>query len=451
MSAPYGLAVSGTNGLAGFRSGPQSRAVFQIHQQRNVQCRRTDNGIAATKVFGQPDFKTIKTGSNSVSLNQPRHLACDSTGQIYVADGGNSRIQIFADPAGASTLSAGQGAGLTLPTNGAQGIFVNQLTGEVWVANTRSGTAVRYPKYETLLFNQTPLDATPIQALGQTLALAQDQYGDLILADSTNRISAFYPGISALNGASFAADKPYIAPGMIASLFPLNKTNSFGGSTATNSAATWPTTLGGLQVTFNGAPAPLDFVGPSQVNFQVPNGAPSSGNADVEVVQVSTGQVLGSGSLVMQPVSPGVFICDTSNGQFRQACVLNQDNSVNSGANPAARGSVLQIFATGVGAVPGAPSDGSPATTATPAPASLRVYLGAQGYVDETPLLPGESNGGNFVKYSGLAPGLVGVWQVDVQIPMASAPNLQTILALVLNGVADPDSFSTYRATVAIK
>jgi hypothetical protein len=35
---------------------------------------------------------------------------------------------------------------------------------------------------------------------------------------------------------------------------------------------------------------------------------------------------------------------------------------------------------------------------------------------------------------------------------MITAPATQTILALVLNGnVADPDAFSTYRATVAIK
>ena len=131
--------------------------------------------------------------------------------------------------------------------------------------------------------------------------------------------------------------------------------------------------------------------------------------------------------------------------------MLNQDYSVNSGTNAAARGSVIQIFATGVGSVPNGPPDGSPATTATPIPASLRVFMGFD-YVDEIPLQSGESNGGNFIKYSGLAPGLVGVWQINVQIPQAVGVGNQVALALVLNGnVADPDARSGYSATIAVK
>ncbi len=460
MASPYGLAISGVNGLL-VSDLTDNRVLYFKFTRNGTFAAQTDNGIAASKVFGQPNFTSIAPGSSSVSLNQPHHVACDSNGQLYVADTGNNRIQIFGDPGSAQTLPAGQGAGLTLPTSGAQGIFVNQTTGEIWVANTRAFTAVRYPKYETLLFNQAPLDPSPIQPVitigGKlsavyTLAVAQDQYGDLVLADSANRVSVFYPGLNYTNGASFAADKPFLAPGMIGTLKPLNSSNTFGSVTAANTGATWPTSLGGLQLMFDGAAVPLDYVSPGQINFQVPNGAPSSGTVDAQVIQTSTGQVLGASLIQMQPVATGLFVCDTSNGALRQACVLNQDNSVNTGTNAAARGTVIQIFATGVGFVPGAPPDGTPATAATPAPATVRVYLGNAGYVDETPLLPGESNGGNFVKYSGLAPGLVGVWQVNVQVPMATAPNTQTILALVLNGnVADPDSFSTYHATVAIK
>ncbi len=460
MSSPYGVAISGTIGLM-VSDIAHNRVLYFKFTGKGTFTGGTDNGVAATKVFGQSNFTTIAPSASSVGLNSPHHIACDSSGQLYVADTGNNRIQIYGDPASSTTLSAGQGAGLTLPTNGAEGVFVNQTTGEVWVANTRSTTAVRYPKYETLLFSQTPLDANPIQPLitinGQlssvvTLAVAQDQYGDLVLADGANRISIFYPGLLYQNGASFAADKPYLAPGMIGTIKPLNSANNFGANTVTNSNSTWPTSLGGIQLMFNGAAVPLDYVSPTQINFQVPNGAPASGTVDAQVIQTSTGQVLGAGLIQMQPVATGLFMCDSSNATLRQACVLNQDSSVNSGTNPAARGSVIQIFATGVGSVPGAPPDGSPATTATPAPAQLRVFLGLAGYVDEVPLLPGESNGGNFIKYSGLAPGLVGVWQVNVQVPMGVAPGLQTILALVLNGnVADPDSFSPYRATVAIK
>jgi len=47
---------------------------------------------------------------------------------------------------------------------------------------------------------------------------------------------------------------------------------------------------------------------------------------------------------------------------------------------------------------------------------------------------------------------LVGVWQVNVQIPQNVAPANQVAIALVLNGdVADPDIHSGYNATIAVK
>jgi hypothetical protein len=71
--------------------------------------------------------------------------------------------------------------------------------------------------------------------------------------------------------------------------------------------------------------------------------------------------------------------------------------------------------------------------------------------VDETPLQPGESNGGNFLKYSGLAPGFVGLWQINVQIPDAVGPSTQTQIAILVNGEADPDVFSSYHAIINVK
>jgi len=97
---------------------------------------------------------------------------------------------------------------------------------------------------------------------------------------------------------------------------------------------------------------------------------------DAQIIQTSKGQVLGAGSIPMQPVAADLFMCDASNGTLRQACVLNQDYSVISGTNPAPRGSVIQIFATGVGYIPGAPPDGTPPAAPISAPAALRVYLG---------------------------------------------------------------------------
>jgi uncharacterized protein (TIGR03437 family) len=455
MGSPYGLAFTGTNGL--LVSDEEYNRVLYIPFSANATfAAGTDNGKAATKVFGEPSFQTVAAGSSDANLSSPHHISCDTDGQLYVADSGNNRIIIFGDPNSPQTAAAAQPSVLSINNlSSPEGIYVNPLTGEIWVTNTRSDTAVRYPKFETLLFNQTPIDANPIQAPSITLAVAQDQFGDLVLADGANRVEFYYPGISGLNGASFETDKN-LAPGMIASIFPLAATGTtvaatFGATTTANTSSTWPTTLGGVQLLFNGAAVPLDYVGPGQINFQVPNAAPTTGSVSAQVVQASTGQIYGAGLLPMDSVSPGIFICGPSTGTLRQACVLNQDFSVNSGTNAAARGSVIQIFATGEGSVPNAPPDGTAATAAVNSPASLRVFMGTN-YVDEIPLAPGESNGGNFVKYSGLAPGLVGVWQVNVQIPQNVGPSSQVAIALVLNGdVADPDIHSGYNATIAVK
>jgi uncharacterized protein (TIGR03437 family) len=202
---------------------------------------------------------------------------------------------------------------------------------------------------------------------------------------------------------------------------------------------------------FNGTPAPLYYVGPGQINFQVPNGAPVTGTATVQAQNTATGQIYGAGLVAMNSVSPGIFICGPATGTLRQACVINQDGTINSGTSAAPRGSTIQIFATGEGFIPNAPPDGTGATGAVSSPASLRVFIGTN-YVDEIPLLPGESNGGNFIKYSGLAPGIAGMWQVNVQIPEGVGIGTQVAIALILNGdVADPDINSGYFATIAVK
>jgi uncharacterized protein (TIGR03437 family) len=201
---------------------------------------------------------------------------------------------------------------------------------------------------------------------------------------------------------------------------------------------------------FNGTPVPLDYVSPTQINFQVPNTAPITGTASAQIVQAATGQILGAGLLPLNAVSPGLFICGAATGTLRQACVTNQDGTVNSGTNAALRGSIISIYATGEGFVPGAPPDGTPPTAATAAANTVRVFIGAD-FVDETPLQPGESNGGNFLKYSGLAPGYVGLWQINVQIPDAVGPSPQVQIAILVNGEADPDVFSSYHATIGVK
>jgi uncharacterized protein (TIGR03437 family) len=141
--------------------------------------------------------------------------------------------------------------------------------------------------------------------------------------------------------------------------------------------------------------------------------APSSGSADIVVMQASTGQVYASVTAPMGPASPALFTSGSTGSGMVAA--LNQDNTVNSAASPIGRGEVIQLFGTGQGFVEGAPPDGELASGQTPTQERPRVWI-EPDYVPEDHIL-----------YSGLAPSLVGVWQINVKVPERTAPGQRLI------------------------
>jgi uncharacterized protein (TIGR03437 family) len=487
MLAPYGLAFTPScnllqsapctpNGLLVSDEG--DNRVLYIPMTNGGFTAGNDNGKAATIVFGQQGFNSIAPGNTTTGMNSPRGISCDTSGYLYVADTGNNRVLVFNNPAAGTTQSGEAASPVIGNLNSPQGVFVNPQTGEIWVANSNAGSLVRYASLTAIQLGSQPLLSFPEvytyngNNFGLApLAVTQDQYGALYVADTANRVVFYYAGLSACNGATFmaafAAKAPNLcapfdtsnntlnphplAPLVLGTLFPC--TNCAGdqfGDVTGQWDDTYPmkTTLNDIEVTVDGVPAPLYYVGapigtahPSgQINFVVPNGARTSGYADVEVVKVSTGQVLGATLVPMAAASPGLLICYNANNNapFRGACVLNQDNSVNGPNNPALRGSVIQIYATGQGYVPNAPPDGS-APGAVNSPAALTVYLNA---ID----VNGYGEAGQHLLYNGLQPQFPGVWQINVQIPQGVAPSSTTtnygggtLLNLIVNGAANID------------
>ncbi len=104
--------------------------------------------------------------------------------------------------------------------------------------------------------------------------------------------------------------------------------------------------LYGNRVLFNGIAAPLTYLSGAQINAVVPYEIAGSVNATIEI----DGGGVHSAALTV-PVSgsaPGLF---TQNGTGQgDGAILNQDFSRNNPQNPAARGSIIQIFLTGEGA-----------------------------------------------------------------------------------------------------
>jgi uncharacterized protein (TIGR03437 family) len=442
MARPYGLAFSGTNGLV--VSDVKHNRVLYFPAAAGA----FSNGEAATKVFGQNLFNSVIAGTDAASLKQPHHVACDTSGLIYVADTGNNRVEIFGDPNSAATSSRGASAVFSITDNlGApHGIYVSPVTGEIWVTDTNNGQAKRYGRFPDQLALGSGSTAQ-IPAAAQTLALAQDQYGDLVMADFSHRVAIYFPGMLAVNGGSFLVNMA-LAPGMVASICApgsnattpsacITGDSAFGVNTGTAKATSFPltNTLADTQVLFNGKPTPLYYVSPQQINFVVPNGqnpgdVPITGSADLQVVRASTGQVLAASSVSMSAASPGI-LQEVYTGQLRQAAVLNQDNTPNSPSNPATRGSVIQIFATGAGFVPGAPPDGTPPQSPVPTPAPPPNVIVGACLVDDTACT---METGEHIKYSGLS-AYPGVWQLNVQIPMNTAPGSQVPLLVGIDNI----------------
>ena len=443
MSAPYGLALVGDTGVL-VSDEVYNRVLFFPKPDGGFA-----NGIAAATVLGQPDFtSTAASSSQNVQdnrMNGPRHVASDSMGRVYVADSGNSRVLIFDVIGNLSAADAHPAMILQGQFRNPNGIYVNGKTGEIWVTDGGSNQSLRFPNFNGLVLNNTPDIAIP--AANTPLALAQDQFGDLYVADAANRIAIYYPGLAALNGANFLADRP-LAPGAIASVYPVG--NQFGPEKKSFSDLTdplpLPTLLGDTQVILNDQPVPLYFVSPTQINFLVPMSAPVTGSAELQIIRKSSGQVMAIGPVSMNAVSPALFTTSgTGNGQVLatnqdpdQKCGKAPTCYINSSTNPAARGSTISLYGTGEGYIPGAPPDGAISQTAVETPQKPKVIIGTR-FVDDSD-----------VQYSGLAPGLVGIWQINVTIPKIVAPGNSVPVAVVYGSMPslEPQHILT---TIAVK
>ncbi len=470
MAAPYGLAWGGDKGLLVSDAFYNRILLFPFSRGGSFDA-GTDNGKAASKVIGQPDFNSTASGSTATSLNSPRHIASDGEGHVYVADTLNNRVLAYDQV----TNLPDRGATATITLSGfnrPQGVYVNQFTGELWVADVGSTTGLvrKYPKYITLVFNTAATGA--VQTAGGALALTADAYGDLLVADATNRVSFYFPGLQGMNGANFLP-RP-LAPGVFASLCslspgglttncdPATRQPIFGSVTASKdelpNSIPYPKTLGDLQVLFTSPgkdpiPAPLTYVSPSQINFVVPWSAPTSGTADIQVVQASTGRVYAAASVQMSTVSPGIFTQDFNPKGPRQAAVINADGTANSPSNPAVRGTYISIYATGQGLVPNAPADGDVPQSLVSTPLKPDVLISAclVGASTTCTASSDEPPKDQWLQFSGLSPNYPGIWQINVYIPKVTPQGNQVNVAIIYGGLGNIDPSSGFTTTIAVK
>jgi uncharacterized protein (TIGR03437 family) len=227
------------------------------------------------------------------------------------------------------------------------------------------------------------------------------------------------PVIIAITNAASLQSGP-ISPGEIVTIFGSNvgpATPPGGVVFSLTSSGTVPTTLGGVTVTFNGVQAPLLFVNALQINAIVPYEI--AGQANSNVVVTFGGSMSATLQATVVDTDPAIFTL--TQGGSGQGAILNQDSSVNGTNQPAAKGSVIQIFGTGEGQlVPGAATGSlTPGVAPFPKPVAtpITVTIGGQ---------PAQ------IQYAGEAPTLVsGVIQINAVVPASISSGNQPVVVTI--------------------
>jgi uncharacterized protein (TIGR03437 family) len=212
-----------------------------------------------------------------------------------------------------------------------------------------------------------------------------------------------------LNSASYSN---VITPGELASIFGANLSSS----TATFSTLPLPTTLANTSVYLNDYGAPLLAVSPGQINIQVPWEISNFQTVSLKVV--TNGITSLEMAVNVASVGPALLAVNQK-GTGQGSILIGGTATIADAAHPVNRTQTISIFCLGLGPVNGAVDSGArnPSSTA---------YT--------TTILPTATIGGipATVLYAGLAPGLVGLYQVNVKLPLnaPTGPAIPVLLAI---------------------
>jgi uncharacterized protein (TIGR03437 family) len=289
-------------------------------------------------------YKVSPAGITSTvfsGLESPRGMAFDSASNFYFAETGTKQVWMFTPSGSHSLLASGV-------WNSPQGIAIDS-SGNVLVADSGLAQVLSINSFGQV----TPVSGTGTAGFagdGGSSLLAQLNAPSDILMSSTgawngslylsdggnNRIRQLVPGatqvtvapILIVNAVSAASLTPGpIAPGMLVALLGTGLTIN---------------DIAQAQILFNTTLAPILSITPTEVLVRVPISL--SGAQSVQISINNQGSQIAQITANVVVAAPALF--GDSSGQ---ASVLNQDGTLNSSSNPAARGSIIALFGTGEG------------------------------------------------------------------------------------------------------
>lgn len=325
---------------------------------------------------------------NGTALNSALVSAGSPNSRLVsaVAPMGNSTFVVFSPPGVTGTNTEPTTAPVVQimnATTGASTLQVNALEGPITqVTGTGRGSisgrtmSIDSTNAIAYVITTSGLSIVPLTPVATTDRPVPNQHGAVNLASYQQLVAS--NGLLSIFGQNLGASE-------VAATMPL------------------PLALGGACVTLNDIALPLFMTSPTQINAQIPPDL-AAGTYPLIVRSISNHAASASQQLAVSKYAPAVLVA--SDGQV---ALVHADGSYVNKGNPANRDEPLTLYAVGLG-----PTTGGAVTAGAPSPSSP---LAATGTVEVFFGDPSYKQAAVIVDWSGLAPGFVGLYQLNLRIP----------------------------------
>jgi minor extracellular serine protease Vpr len=286
-----------------------------------------------------------------------------------------------------------------------------------------------------MAYTEVTLGSTPSSPIIDISAAGQSFEGQAFISATSSQPTISAAGV--LNDATFQGQ---IAPGSYIAIFGSNlldttalsnyaldnnMTSDLATASVSPTDGSLPLQLDFTTVSFDvpsagiSVPGYMYFVSPTQVDVYVPWELENQSSVQMKVT-VDEGFWGNVVTIPLQNTAPGFFI---NTGNVADAIDLN--GHIITASNPAVRGQTIQLYCNGLGPVTNQPASGAPA--------------GSGASLSQTTTMPVVTIGGQpaTVSFSGLAPGIVGEYQVNVMVPTGISAGNQTI-TIAIGGQTSP-------------
>ncbi len=434
---PKSIAASGHATLAASRvAGPQntidsidmvsrtaqtwsSLGIFQNSIDVNTMLAPAPNGGSILAVMADGNVMLYDASANTFTASRQDYTALQgayaaSSFNQYVVDNhilDASLVSVLTagldqSPTSGFAFAGAQGLRTTAPASGATGVIERvDMAGGDAISSTH--------------LVEAPLVGSTGAVFTRTLAPLANGKAFISLTTSgfTVLSSQYDTAVSPpqINGVVNAGDfSQAMAPGGLISIFGNNLSPV---NMATNQVPL-PTALGDSCLLINGTAVPMLFVSPEQINAQLPFNAAG----DETLVLYTPGGVSNNYNLTLSNDAPSVFLSGVAGPETGIATVVRaSNNQLVTPTNPIHPGDQVVIYATGLGA------------TTPPVAAGVAAPSHPLARVIDTPVVT--LGGVNLtLEYAGLAPGEVGVYQIDVLVPRSIAQGMSVPLVITQSG-----------------